>query len=122
MGQNTERRVVVTGLGVVAANGIGKEAFWHATSRGISGIKPISRHPTSDLPISVAGEVSDFMVHDYIERKLINRTDRMTHFAFAAVQEALQDANIVLEQDHPQRVGAVIANTMGGVEYLLEQA
>src|SRR5712692_5072516 len=122
MEHNTERRVVITGLGVVAANGIGKEAFWRATSRGVSGIKPISRHPTSELPISVAGEVSDFVVHDYIERKLINRTDRMTHFVLAAVQEALQDANIVLEQENPQRVGAVIANTLGGVEYLAEQS
>lgn len=121
MGQNTERRVVITGLGVVAANGIGKEAFWHATGRGISGIKAISRFPTSNLPISVAGEVSDFVVNNYIERKLINRTDRMTHFAFAAVQQALQDAKIVLEQENPQRVGAVIANTVGGVEYSLEQ-
>jgi 3-oxoacyl-(acyl-carrier-protein) synthase len=122
MGQNTERRVVITGLGVVAANGIGKEAFWHATSSGISGIKAISRFPTSDLPISVAGEVSDFVVNNYVERKLINRTDRMTHFAFAAVQQALQDAKILLEEEDPQRVGAVIGNTMGGVEYSLEQA
>jgi 3-oxoacyl-(acyl-carrier-protein) synthase len=122
MGHLTERRVVITGVGIVASNGIGKEAFWSATSRGFSGIKPISRHATSDLPISVAGEVSDFMVHDYIERRLINRTDRMTHFVLAAAQEAMQDANIVLEQENPQRVGAVIANTMGGVEYLLEQA
>ena len=122
MGHTTERRVVITGLGVVAANGIGKEAFWHATSRGISGIKPISRYPASELLIRVAGEVSDFVVLDYIERKLVNRTDRMTHFALAAVQEALQDAKLALEQENPQRVGAVIANTMGGVEYLLEQA
>src|SRR2546422_9620354 len=82
MEHNTERRVVITGLGVVAANGIGKEAFWRATSRGISGIKPISRHPTSDLPIAVAGEVSDFVVNDYIERKLVNQTDRMTISSF----------------------------------------
>jgi 3-oxoacyl-(acyl-carrier-protein) synthase len=122
MKYNTERRVVITGLGVVAANGIGKEAFWKATSRGISGIKPISRHPISDLPIAVAGEVNDFVVNDYIERKLVNRTDRMTHFVLAAVQEALRDANILLEQENPQSVGAVIANTIGGVEYLLEQA
>lgn len=122
MQHQTERRVVITGLGVVAPNGIGKEAFWYATSRGISGIKPISRHATLNLPISVAGEISDFVVQDYIERKLINRTDRMTHFVLAAAQEALQDANIVLEQENPQRVGIVIANTMGGVEYLLEQA
>jgi 3-oxoacyl-(acyl-carrier-protein) synthase len=118
----TERRVVITGSGVVAPNGIGKEAFWHATSRGTSGIKPVSRHPAPDLSISVAGEISDFVAHDYIERKLINRTDRMTHFVLAAAQEALRDAGIALEQENPQRVGAVIANAMGGVEYLLEQA
>jgi len=113
---------VITGLGVVAPNGIGKEAFWYATSRGISGIKSLQRFSASALPIQVGGEVSNFVVHDYIERKLVNRTDRMTHFAFVAVQEALRNANIVLEQENPQRVGAVIANTMGGVEYLTEQS
>src|SRR5205085_11992676 len=48
--------------------------------------------------------------------------ERITHFARASVQEALQDAKLALEQENPQRVGAVIANTLGGVEYLLEQA
>ena len=115
------RRVVITGLGVVAPNGIGKEAFWYATRSGISGIKPLQRYPTADLPISVAGEITDFVAHDYIEHKLANRTDRMTHFALAAAQEALQDANMVLERENPQRVGAVVASTLGGVEYVLEQ-
>lgn len=122
MGHQTERRVVITGLGVVAPSGIGKEAFWHATSRGISGIKPIQRYPAADLAIRVAGEVSNFIAHDYIERKLINRTDRTTHFALAAAQEALRDSNIELKQENLQRVGAVIANTFGGVEYLVEQS
>lgn len=116
-----ERRVVITGLGIVAANGIGKEEFWHATSNGISGIKPISRFSTTDLPVSIAGEVSNFVPEEYIDRKLAARTDRMTHFAFATAQQALQDAGINLAQDNPQRVGAVIANTVGGVEYVLEQ-
>jgi beta-ketoacyl-acyl-carrier-protein synthase II len=116
-----KRRVVITGLGVVAANGIGKEAFWRSTSRGISGIKPLQRYPVSHLPIRVGGEVSDFAAQDYIERKLIKRTDRTTHFVFAAVQEALREANIVLEQENPQRVGAVIANTLGGIEFAMEQ-
>ncbi|HZR42823.1 MAG TPA: beta-ketoacyl-[acyl-carrier-protein] synthase family protein, partial [Ktedonobacteraceae bacterium] len=121
MNGNTQRRVVITGMGVVAANGIGKDAFWQATRNGVSGIKPISRFSTGDLPITVAGEVSDFVVNDYIERKLAQHTDRVTHFAFAAVQEALQDAHIVLAEENPHRVGAVIANTVGGVEYVLEQ-
>lgn len=108
-------------MGVVAANGIGLEAFWQATSAGISGIKPITRFSTRELPIAVAGEVSAFAAQDYIDRKLAQRTDRVTHFAFAAVQEALQDAALVLAEENPHRVGAVIANTIGGVEYVLEQ-
>lgn len=115
------RRVVITGMGVVAPNGAGKEAFWHATSRGVSGIKPVQRFSTGDLPIQVAGEVRDFKVERYVERKLANRTDRMTHLALAAVHEALSDARITLEQENPRCVGAVIANTIGGAEFALEQ-
>ncbi len=115
------RRVVVTGLGVVAANGIGKEAFWDATSRGVSGIHPIERFSIADQPLQVAGEVRNFVVSDYVDRKLANRTDRTTHFVFAAVQEALQDARLVLAEENSHRVGAVIANTLGGIEYVLEQ-
>jgi 3-oxoacyl-(acyl-carrier-protein) synthase len=121
MAIQAHRRVVITGVGVVASNGIGKEAFWHATSRGISGIKSVQRFPTVDLPIQVAGEVRDFKVENYIDRKLANRTDRMTHFVLAAVHEALLDAQLTLEQENPRRVGAVIANTIGGAEFALEQ-
>ncbi|MDQ2713709.1 MAG: beta-ketoacyl-[acyl-carrier-protein] synthase family protein [Chloroflexota bacterium] len=116
-----ERRVVITGLGVVAPNGIGKERFWHATTQGISGIQPIERFATAELPIQVAGEVSDFVAEDFIDRKLVKRSDRMTHFALAAVQEAMRDAGIALARENPHRVGAVIANTFGGVEYVMEQ-
>lgn len=121
MEHNTNRRVVVTGLGIVAPNGIGKKNFWYATSNGISGIQRLQRFPTADLPIQVGGEVSAFVVEDYIDHKLADRTDRMTHFALASVQEALQDSGIELAQENPQRVGAVIANTFGGIGYALEQ-
>jgi 3-oxoacyl-(acyl-carrier-protein) synthase len=121
MADPLKRRVVITGLGTVAPNGLGNEAFWHATREGHSGIKPISRFPTSNLPIQVAGEISDFAVEDVIDRKLAHRTDRMTHFALAAIQEALNDARLVLEEEDPQRIGAVIANTQGGVAYSLNQ-
>lgn len=116
-----DRRVVITGLGIIAPNGTGKEAFWRATSSGVSGIRPIQRFSTTDLPIQVAGEVSAFNAEDYLDRKLANRTDRMTHFALAAVQEALQDARFDLSQEKPHRVGAVIANTFGGAEFVVEQ-
>ncbi|MFL5628459.1 MAG: beta-ketoacyl-[acyl-carrier-protein] synthase family protein [Ktedonobacteraceae bacterium] len=121
MAHTTERRVVITGLGVVAANGIGKQAFWQSASQGITGIKHVQRFAADKLPIKVAGEIRDFIVSDYVDRKLANRTDRMTHFAFAAVQEALQDAQITLAEENPRRVGSVMANTFGGIEYVLEQ-
>src|SRR5215469_15957377 len=121
MAYHSRRRVVITGLGVVAPNGLGKEAFWHATQAGRSGIGPIQRFPTDHLPLRVAGEVKDFATEDFVDRKLANRTDRMTHFAFAAIREALSDARLELEQEQSQRVGAVIANTQGGMEYALNQ-
>ena len=112
---------MITGLGVVAPNGLGKEAFWHATRAGHTGIRLIQRFPTAQLPLRVAGEVVDFEASNFIDRKLANRTDRMTHFALAAIQEALSDARLVLEREDLQRVGAVIANTQGGIEYALHQ-
>ncbi|HVU71154.1 MAG TPA: beta-ketoacyl-[acyl-carrier-protein] synthase family protein [Ktedonobacteraceae bacterium] len=121
MRDRTPRRVVITGLGAVAPNGIGKEAFWRATSQGVSGIKPLSRMLVDDLPITAGGEVQDFVAQDFLDRKLAQRTDRVTHFAFAAVQEALQDAALKLEEENSHRVGAVIANTVGGVEFVLTQ-
>lgn len=121
MAQYSKRRVVITGLGVVAPNGIGKEAFWQATRDGLSGIKPIQRFPTHALPLQVAGEVSNFAVEEVIDRKLTNRTDRMTHFALASIQEAVNDAQLVMTQENPQRVGAIIANTLGGIEYAVNQ-
>lgn len=119
MSKNLKRRVVITGLGIIAPNGIGQEAFWQATLAGISGIKHF--RAIHDSPIQVAGIIENFLAEDYIDRKLINRTDRMTHFVLAAIQEALADARLHLEQEDPQRVGAVIANTMGGMNYVLQQ-
>src|SRR5204863_9467935 len=116
-----DRRAVITGIGVVGSNGIGKDTFWHATTSGLSGIKPIQRFPIDNSPIQVAGEISGFLASDYLDRKLVNRTDRMTHFAFAALHEALHDSGIDLAAENPKCVGAVIANTLGGVDYAIEQ-
>ena len=121
MAYQTKRRVVITGMGAVAANGIGKKAFWDATSKGLSGIKPFERFSAINLPLRVAGEIRDFMPNDYLERKLVNRTDRMSHFVLACIQEALQDAGMTMAEENPQRVGAVIANTFGGLEFMMEQ-
>lgn len=121
MQEDRERRVVITGLGVVAPNGIGAKTFWKATREGQSGIKPIRRFLTDDLRVKVVGEVSEFLASDYIDRKLVNRTDRATQFVLAAVQEAIKDANLDLAAENTRRVGSVIANTLGGVNFATDQ-
>src|SRR5438552_416811 len=118
MRDSNRRRVVITGLGVVAPNGIGQEAFWQATFTGTSGIKLIQDETKQDLAM---GAITGFSAEEYIERKLAHRTDRMTHFTFAAIQEALLDAQLLIEHENPQRVGAVIANAAGGAGFVFKQ-
>ena len=118
----TQRRVVITGLGAVAPNGIGIETFWQALLKGTSGITRLDNQQRTPYgAIQVAGTIRDFVAEDYIDHKLAKRTDRMTHFAFAAIEEALHDSHLMIEQENPLRIGAVIANTMGGVDYVLRQ-
>src|SRR6266700_5796901 len=99
MRDNRQRRVVISGLGVVASNGIGKEAFWQATRQGVCGITPlrgltagaglapapaVNPHEPPSSPTEWAvGAVSNFVAEEYADRKLVNRSDRMTHFALA---------------------------------------
>ncbi len=88
-----KRRVVITGIGVIAPNGIGKEKFWEALKEGKSGIKKISLFDPSDLPVQIAGEVSDFKPEDYIDdRKKIRRMARFSQFAVASAKMAIEDA------------------------------
>ena len=115
------RRVVITGVGLVAPNGIGKAAFWTAVCSGRSVMGPPVRHYDRERPLQCVGEITNFHAEDYINRKLVKRTDRMTHFALTAVQEALLDAGLELDRENSLRMGAVIANALAGVEYVIEQ-
>jgi 3-oxoacyl-(acyl-carrier-protein) synthase len=76
------RRSVVTGIGVVAPNGIGKDAWWKATTAGENGIKRITLFDPSRYATQLAGEVSDFDAEDWIEKRMIVQTDRWTHMAW----------------------------------------
>ncbi len=107
------RRALLTGIGVVAPNGIGIEAWWEATKSGTSGIGPITHFDPSKYETQLAGEVEDFDPDDYIEKRLEVQTDRWTHMALAATQMALDDAEYdpseqdewSHERDHRARLG-----------------
>jgi 3-oxoacyl-(acyl-carrier-protein) synthase len=115
------RRVVVTGFGAVTPSGVGTAAFWQSICAGRLALEPFVSHYETDYPLPSVGQVKDFRSEDYLNRKVVVHTDRMTHFAFAAVQEAIRDAGLILAQEDPQRIGTVIANTCGGIGFVAEQ-
>ena len=98
---NRRNRVVITGMGVLAPNGIGLEAFWKSLLAGRSGIGPITLFDPTGLKSRIAGEVKGFSPSDYIEPELKpKRMARHTQFAYAATLMALRDAGLEF-QDLP---------------------
>ncbi len=105
------RRVVVTGLGVVAPNGIGKDAFWSACVNGRSGIGPIHSFDASEHPVHIAGEVPDFDMTPYMpssQRKSLKIMGRAARFGVAAAGLAVQDSGLDMERADPERIGVVM--------------
>src|SRR5690606_7437564 len=86
------RRVVVTGVGLVTPVGNDREGTWRALLAGENGIGPCTLVATDDLPSQIAGEVKDFEVSRWLDRKEARRMDRFTHLAIAAAGEALEQS------------------------------
>ncbi len=116
------KRVVVTGAGVVAPNGIGKEAFWQALTNGLSGVRSIRRFDPSALVSRMAGEVVDFDPLAYFEPHELKKVDRSNVFAVAASQGALDDAGLDFSRENGERVGSSIGNAVCGIEYAQKES
>jgi act minimal PKS chain-length factor (CLF/KS beta) len=108
---------VVTGIGVAAPNGLGKDDFWAATLRGESGIGTVQRFDVSSYPARLAGEISDFEPTDYLAGRLIPQTDRMTQIALAASDWALADAGVAPGTYDTTEMGVATSGASGGLEY-----
>jgi len=115
--KNNRRRAVITGLGVIAPNGIGKEAFWNALKEGQSGIKKITRFDASTYNSQVAGEVNDFDPTDYMSPKSARRMDRFAQFAVAAARMALEDTRLIINEKNDEKIGVVTGTALGGIPY-----
>src|SRR4051812_27438818 len=98
------RRVVVTGIGVVAPNGVGKDAFWKACISGRSGVRPIRHFDASSHPVRVAAEVPDFDLSPYLplaHRKSLKIMGRAARFGVAAAGMAVVDSGLNLSNENP---------------------
>jgi len=114
---DSSRRALITGVGVVAPNGVGTEAWWEAIKAGKTGIARIKRFDPSLYATQLAGEVDDFNVNDWIERRLQVQTDRWTHMALAATQMAFLDAAFDPAQFDEFSTSAITASSSGGNEF-----
>jgi 3-oxoacyl-(acyl-carrier-protein) synthase len=108
------RRVVITGLGVVAPNGIGKRAFWEACLAGRSGVRLITQFDASMLPTRIAGEVPDFAPETLgLTLEECTHLDRNTQFAVAAANLTLQDAHLAnLTEAERNQMGVYMGTAM----------
>ncbi len=116
-----KRRVVITGVGVVAPNGIGIENFWDSLIHGRSGIKTVSRFDVSSYPSKIAGEVQDFDPTDHINPKSARRMDRFSQFGVACAEMALMDSQIPLKKIEKDSIGVAIGSSFGGASQAEEQ-
>jgi 3-oxoacyl-[acyl-carrier-protein] synthase II len=113
-------RVVVTGLGAVAPNGIGVEQFWDHIVHGVSGVATITRFDASKHDTQIAGEVKGFDPLNWIEKKEIRKMDLFIQFAIAAAQMAFDDAGLKVTGGARERMGVFVGTGMGGIPALEE--
>ncbi|MGE3960918.1 MAG: beta-ketoacyl-ACP synthase II [Dehalococcoidia bacterium] len=114
------RRVVITGIGILSAVGAGRDETWKNLLAGMNGIDHVTHVEVSDLPSRVAGEVPEFDLSTYIDRKGVRRMDRFTHLAVCAAGEALDQAKLDIAGEG-DRIGCMIGSGIGGIGTLEEE-
>src|ERR1039457_6524700 len=119
------RRVVITGIGAVSPNGIGRERFWEATRNGVSGVRRITRFDPSAYQVQVAGEVPDeFDEKKYVEIKDRPHVSRAVPLAAASVAEAVADAGLdvkAMSRDELRGIGVIVGSGGGSMDFTEEQ-
>lgn len=107
-----DKRVVITGIGVLAPNGIGKEAFWKSIREGTSGIKPITIFNPGFFKSKQAGEISDFNPEEILGPKGLQNIDRATKLVCSAAKLAIEDAELQITERNTDSIGVVTGTTL----------
>src|SRR2546423_6123021 len=118
--QRVERRVVVTGIGLVTPLGTGTKQTWEAGIAGRSGVGPVPRFDAKELPSRIAGEVKNFDASQFMEKKEARRNDLFIQFGLAATELALEDAGLPTDKPLGERTGVIVGSGMGGLGTLEE--
>lgn len=113
-----DRRVVITGLGMVTPLGIGVEENWEAVCSGVSGIKEITKFDPAPYPCRIAGEVKNFRPEDFLDKQQARRLDIFIHYALAAARMAMEDSGLKIASANSHRVGCLTGSGLGGLTML----
>jgi 3-oxoacyl-[acyl-carrier-protein] synthase II len=105
--------VVITGLGVLACNGLGREAFWKALEEGRSGIRLIKGFDASDLPCQIAGELQDFNPEDFLRKADVKNWNRHVHQSVASSKLAVEDGDFTNHGYDPERIAVGVGTSIG---------
>ena len=116
-----DRRVVITGVGMVSPLGIGNQENWQGLLQGRSGIGPITRFDAGDYPCRIAGEVKGFNPEDWVSKKDVKKMDLFIHYAMAAAEIAMRDAAFQVKPSEADRVGVYIGSGIGGLPSIERQ-
>ena len=117
-----DRRVVITGLGLVTPLGIGVEETWTALCEGKSGIGEITRFDASGFDTQIAGEVKNFHPEDFLTKKEAKRIQSFIAYAVAASRMALEDSGLIIDSTNQNRVGVLTGCGLGGLQILEQTA
>ena len=114
-------KVVVTGLGALAPNGLSVPSYWEGLCSGKSGIDTITGFDITDFPIKIAGELTGFEPENYVDRREVRKLDRFSILALGATTEAIHWAKLDLDTIRRERVGVILGTGVGGINTLEEQ-
>lgn len=117
----TKHRVVITGIGAVTPLANDAHTTWEAIKKGESGIGLLTRIDAEKFPVSVAAEVKDFDIEQYVVKKEARKMDRFTHYAIAASTMAVKDADLTIDESNADRIGVWLGSGIGGMETFEQQ-
>jgi len=118
---NGQKRVVITGLGVVSPLGNTLQDSWQSALQGKSGITHITKFDTSKYEVKIAGEVKNFSADDYIEKKEQKKMDLFIQYALATSKMALDQSGLKITSENTERTGVFIGSGLGGLPVIEEQ-
>jgi 3-oxoacyl-[acyl-carrier-protein] synthase II len=115
-----DRRVVVTGLGVISSVGNDVDTAWTNLVNGVSGLGPITRFDTTPYEAKLGGEVKDFVASDWMDAKAARRSESSLHFGVAAAKQALADSGLEITDENRTEVGVVFGSGAGGQTLMID--